>query len=89
MTIKNLLETSTDETGGGFTFSLSRQQRVFQTTITGTQTVTLQGRIDTNHSYVDIVAFTATGATLISMLPQIRVVTSGTSTGSSISTLAW
>ena len=89
MSSRDLLVSTTNETGATFNFTLSRQQRVFQASITGTQTVTLQGRIDSAHDFVDILTTATTVATLVSMLPQLRVVTTGTSGGSSVSTLAW
>ena len=89
MSSRDLLVSTANETGATFDFTLSRQQRAFQASITGTQTVTLQGRIDSAHDFVDVLSVSVTTATLVSMLPQLRVVTTGTSGGSSVSTLAW
>ena len=55
---------------------------------TGTQTVTLQGRVDDTHDWVDITQTSADDASLITVLPEMRVVTSATSGGSSVVTVA-
>jgi len=78
---------TTDETSKTVVTSLSRLQGVFQASITGTQTVTLQGRIDDTHDWVDILSTSTDEASLITLLPELRVVTSATSGGSSVNSV--
>ena len=84
-----LLSSSTDETGDTFVLPLSRQQAVCQISITGTQTVTLQGRINSSHDWVTINSTSTTDLFFFTIPGQVRAVTSGTSTGSSVTTIAY
>jgi hypothetical protein len=85
-----LLESSADETGNAFVLPLSRQQAVGQITITGTQTVSLQGRIDNDHDWGAIKEISATEPPfLFTLAPEIRVVTTATSGGSSVTSMVY
>lgn len=90
MTTKlDLLSTSTDETGDTFIVPVSRQQAVGQISITGTQTVTLQGRISADHDWVTINSTSTTDLFFFTVPGQIRAVSSGTSTGSSVTSIVY
>lgn len=82
-----LLTSSTDETSSTFIPSKSRQQMVGQISITGTQTVTLNGRIGDAHNWVAIQAATADELFLFTNPGELQVVTTGTTGGSSITSV--
>lgn len=84
-----LLSSSADETGGTFVFTSSKQQFIGQITVTGTQTVDLQGRVDENHDWVSINQVTASAVFYFSVPGQLRVVTSGTAGGSSVTSVTF
>jgi len=84
-----LLAAAADVTGEAHYLSLSRLQKVGQISITGTQTVTLQGRIDSAHDWVTIKELSESGLFLFTCPPWLRAVTSGTSGGSSVTSVAW
>jgi hypothetical protein len=85
----DILTSSTDETGKTVRTSLSRQQAVGQISVAGTQTVTLQGRISSAHDWIDINSVTSSEIFLFTLPGELRVVTSGTSGGSSVTSVTF
>lgn len=89
MTVNNILFSVTDETGEANVLPSSRQQMVGQISITGTQTVTLQGRINSSHDWVDIESVTASTLFLFTNPGEVRAVTTSTSGGSSVTSVRY
>ncbi|TWT10630.1 hypothetical protein [Reyranella sp. CPCC 100927] len=60
-------------------------QRVVQIAITGTIAVAIEGRMTPDAQWLPLHTVTTSGATLIALLPQMRVTTSGAEAGSEAS----
>jgi len=86
---RTLLATDADVTGATFGFGVSRQQALLQVSITGTQTVTVEGRLSDDHDWFTILTTAVDTAVMCLIMPQMRAVTSGTSGGSSVTSVVF
>ena len=84
-----VLVSTADETGAAIEVDLSRMQKICQISITGTQIVALQGRVSDDHDWVEIGNSSVDTIFLFTSTPQLRAVTTGTSGGSSRTTVVW